>query len=296
VKRAFTRSAFGWAFGMAVSVLFLALWGRAVVVDTESLADSLSPLADSSFVVDLAADWMEEEMIESGADPAAAGPAIGYYFESASVRRALDEIVAEFVLGTASSRPGGASIDMASLFRPTVPDLTVAMAGMGYDLTENEVASVVAEFDPLVIRAPGDRALLGPHSPTAARLGTAALLAMFSLLVFGYGYAALSEDRVAAVRSLLHRVALGGLSFAIFLRLGAWVLDPSGGRAPVPRTLSELAGSKWGVPLQVAVVAALLAGVIYWARRAIRRRGGFPWPNGGSKPPSEREESLSGSR
>lgn len=277
-------------------MLLLALWGRAVVADTETLADSLSPLADSSLVIDLAADWLEEEMVESGADPEEVGPAIDHYFESSSVRRALDEIVREMVGGVASTGPGGASIDMATLLRPTVPDLTVAMAGVGHELTESDVAEIVAGFDPLVIRSPGEEALLGPASPAASRLGTAAMLAVASLLVFGYGYAALSEDRVAAVRSLLNRLALGGLSFAIFLRLGAWVLDPSGGRAPVPQTISELAGSKWGVPLQVAMVAAVLAGLIYWSRRRIRRRGGFRWPDGGSKPPSEREQSLSESR
>jgi hypothetical protein len=285
-----------WAYGMAVSVLFLALWGRAVVIDTDALAESLSPLAGSSAVVDVVGDWMAEEMVDSGADPGLVQPAIDYYFQSSSVGHTLDQFAVEVVGAAASSDPDGAAIDMAGLLGPAVPDLAVGLVDLGYPVTEGEVADVVRGLDPLVIRQPGTDAIVGPNSPTAARLGTAALLALLSLLALGYGYVTLSEDRVGAVRSLLNRIAVGGLSFALFLRLGAWVLDPEGGRAPVPETLSSVAGSKWAVPLQVAVVAALIAGAIYLTRRWIRRRGGLPLPGGRSTPRRERSESISGSR
>ena len=38
-------------------------------------------------------------------------------------------------------------------------------------------------------------------------------------------------------------------------------------------TLSALAGSKWSVPLQMALVGGVLAGVFYLVRRQLRRRG-----------------------
>jgi hypothetical protein len=90
------------------------------------------------------------------------------------------------------------------------------------------------------------------------------------MLVLGHGVVYLSEDRLSAVRSLLTRVALGGLSFAIFLKLGSWVLDPSGGRAPVQASISAVAGSKWAVPLALALVAAAIAGVVYLVRGRLR--------------------------
>lgn len=148
---------------------------------------------------------------------------------------------------------------------------------------------MVAGLDPLIVREAGDRPVVGPDSPTAARLGTAALLGFIGLLTFGFGVVRLSEDRVVAVKELLNRVALGGLSFALFLRLGSWVLDPSGGRAPVQATLSGLAGSKWLVPLGVAVVAGSIAGAIYLGKRWFRRQISA----GHSESPAESESALS---
>jgi hypothetical protein len=281
---------------MAVSILFLALWGRAVVADTETLSDSLSPLARSGVVTDFVADWMAEELTESGADPATVRPTVDFFFESSSVGATVDQLVGEVVYAAATSSPEGSRIDMAALIGPTVPELTMGLAGMGYPVAESEVADVVADLDPLIIRQPGSDAMVGPNSPTAARLGTAALLATLAIIVFGFGVVALSEDRVGAVRGLATRVAIGGLSFAVFLRLGAWVLDPSGGRAPVRATVSELASSKWMVPLEVAVVAAAIAATIYVGRRWLRRRGGFPSEDGSATPLREREPSQSGSR
>lgn len=280
---------------MAVTILFLALWGRAIVVDTETLAESLSPLAGSGIVMDYMADWMSEEIVESGADPEMVEPTVGFFFQSSRVAETLDQLVVEVVHAAASSDPEGSTIDMAALVGPAVPELTVGLTGLGYPIVEGDVSDVVAGFDPLMIRQPGTQALIGPGSPTAARLGTAALVASSALLVFGLGFVAISDDRTAAVRSLMTRVAVGGLSFAVFLRLGSWVLDPRGGRAPLPETLSAVAGSKWAEPLQVALVAALIAAGIYVGRRIITRAAASPTPGGRPTPRRERSGSLPGS-
>ena len=294
--RAFSKSSLVWAFGMSVSILFLALWGRAVVVDTDSLAESLAPLAESNIVRDYLADWMAEEMIDSGADPSIVEPTVANMFESSSVGEALDQLVGEVVRASSAVDQAGSRIDMAGLFNPTVPELTLVLSGLGYPVTEAEVSDVVSGLDPLVVRQPGSEAIVGPNSPTAARLGTAALLAFVGLIGFGLAVVALSEDRVAEVRSLLNRIAVGGFSFAVFLKLGSWVLDPTRGRAPVRTTMSSLAGSKWLVPLQVALVAAAVAAAIYVGRRWLRRREAFPSPDERSTPQLERSQSSPGPR
>lgn len=287
------RSTLGWAFGMSVSILLLSLWGRAVVVDTDTLADSLSPLAGSGVVTDFVGDWMADEMVDAGADPAMVEPAVDHYLQSSEVGNTLDQLVEETVHAAASSDPAGATIDMAALFRPSVPDTAAGLSAMGFGVTEGQVADVVEQFDPLVIRQPGAEAIVGPNSQTAARLGTAALLAVIALIGFGLGYVAISDDRVGAIRSLATRVAVGALSFAVFLRVGSWVLDPDRGRAPVQETVSVLARSKWLVPLEVAVVAGVIAGLIYVGRRMLRPAGESPSPDELSTLRSEQPESLS---
>jgi hypothetical protein len=269
--RSVSRSSLGWAFGISLSVLLVSIWGRAVVADTDALAESLAPLAQTDAVVEYVAGWMGDEMVESGIAPEAVEPTVRYFVESSTVGEAADELAAEVVTAAASTDPGGSSIDMRALLAPAVPEVTLGLAGLGMEIDEATVRAVVEDFEPLVIRAEGEPALVGPASETASRLGTASLLAVVGLLVFGWGFVALSDDRISGLRSLFQRVSVGALSFAVFLRLGAWVIDPSGGRAPIPETVANLAGSKWLIPLQIAVVAGVVAGAIYLTRRWLRR-------------------------
>ena len=270
------HSALGWAFGISLSVLFVSLWGRAVVIDTDTLGESLAPLGSSDLVADYVTDWMSDELVGSGVPVEVVDPVVDRFVESAVVGSAVDRLVAEVVGAAASPDPAGSSVDVRSLLAPTVPEVADGLADLGYGFTRNQVHEVVEDLDPLVIRQPGQSAFVGPNSPTATRLGIASLIAAISLAVFGSAYVRLSQDRILAVRSLLNRVAVGGLSFAVLLRLGAWVVDPTGGRAPVPETLANLAASKWWLPLQVAAVAAAVAAAVYVGRRVFKREAMFP--------------------
>lgn len=283
-------------FGISLSVLFVAIWGRAVVIDTDALAESMAPLAGSAAVVDFVTDWMGEEMVESGIDPNAVEPAIDFFLDSSALGVTADRFAGEVVDAAASSDPGGASIDMRALIAPAIPEVTVGLTSLGYDVSDAQIRQVVEGFDPLVIRQPGSPALLGPASEAASRLGTASVLAAVALVIFGSGFVGIAGDRVGAVRNLLNRVAVGGLSFAVLLRLGSWVLDPDGGRAPVPETVSNLAESKWMVPLQIAIVAAVLGGAIYLGRRVVKQRAKTLSPGERATRPAEQQESLTGSR
>lgn len=291
--RSVSRASLGWAFGIALSVLLVSIWGRAVVADTESLAEALAPMVRTEAVIEFVADWMGEEMVESGIEPEVVEPTVSYFVGSSAVAEAADVFAAEFVIAAASTDPDGSSIDMRALLGPAVPEVASGLGGLGIEVDESTVRGVVEGLEPLVIRTPGEPALLGPASETASRLGTASLLAVVALLVFGWGFVALSEDRLAGLRSLFQRVSVGALSFAVFLRLGAWVLDPAGGRAPIPETVSNLAESKWLVPLQIALAAAIVSGAIYLTRRWLRRGEVSPLPNGAPTPQQERTDSLS---
>lgn len=289
------RSTTSWAFGFSVTILFIALWGRAVVVDTDRLAESLLPLSESGAVVDVFAGWLAEELVDSGYAREVVDPAVAYTLRSSATAGALDTFVGDVVTAAASPGPEGSTVDMASLLAPAVPEVTFGLSELGLPAQRAEVASVVADLDPMVILEPGEAALVGPSSPAATRLGTAALLALLGMIGFGYMAVVSSEDRVAAVRGLFSRVAVGGFGFAILLLIGSWITDPRGGRAPVSETVSGLTASKWVLPLQIGLVSAVVAAAIYVSRRWLRRGAGSRSGDAPPTPPQERQLSQSAS-
>jgi hypothetical protein len=291
--RSSVRSVLGWAFGISLSILFISLWGRAVVVDTDALGESLAPLSGSQTVSDFVAGWMADEMVDSGVDPEMVEPTVDRFMGSSGLGDTLDRLVVEVVQAAASTDPGGSSIDMRAMVAPAVPEMVAGLSDLGFPVSEDSVTETVTGFDPLVIREPGSSAIVGSGSRAASRLGTASALAAVAMVGLGGGVVAMSGDRVTGLRGLLNRVAIGGLSFALLLRLGSWIADPGGGRAPVPETLSNLVGSKWIVPLQVATLAGLVTGAIYVTRRLLKRRGASPSRDEPPIPREERQESLS---
>ncbi len=281
-----------WLFGLSVTVLFLALWGRAIVVDTDELAESVAPLAESTQTFDLIADWATAEFLAAGVDIDLVEPTVTYLVESTAVGGSLERFVNEVVEAAASSHPGGSSIDMQGLLTPLIPDVASGLSQVGVPVSISEVTEIVNDLDPLVIREPGTSAIVGASSPAASRLGIAVLIASLSIGVLGYSIVAVSEDKYGAFRELLTKVAVTGLTFAVLLRVGSWVLDPTGGRAPIADTLSNLADSKWSVPFQVALVAGGLALVIYLARRRFKPGEVSPAPNVSPRPQEEQPLSL----
>jgi hypothetical protein len=264
------RGIAGFLFGFASTVLLVAIWGRAVVVDTEELAESLAPMAASEAVVDRFTTWMVDELGEVGLDPVTAEAATEHVLESPEVSSALSALVAEVVVAAASTDPAGSSVDPAAAFAPAVPGIAASLEEVGVPASEEQVSAAVADLDPIVVRQPEEDALVGPDSDVASRLGTAAALGVLAMVIAGIAYVAVSLDRREAIRSLLSRFALGALSFALFLRIGSWILDPGGGRAPLMESLGLIAASKWLVPLGIGLVAGVGA-LGFWILRRRRR-------------------------
>ena len=274
------EGASGWLFGLAVTVLLISIWGRAMVVDTDAIAESLGPLSQSVTVVDQFADWLGSELTGAGVDPALADEAVKSALGGSAVDDALNDLVLEVVVSAATSDPGGASVDVASILAPAVPEIAVSLTSSGVPVTEGQVEEVVDGLDPLVIIEPGQAPPVGPESPIATRLGTATVLALMAMVVAGSISITAASDTTGTARKLLIRVALSGLTFGLLLKLGSWILDPGGGRAPVSQTFSGLAEAKWLVPMSVAGLAAALAGLTWLVRRGVKPEAAIPEPYG----------------
>lgn len=293
MTRKVTGGVAGWVFGLSVSVFLIAIWGRAVVVDTETLAESMSPLAGAVPVVDMVAGWLGDELLDAGVERSVVDATVRHVMETPGVSRALDRLVVEVVFAAGSSEPGGAVVDVAGTLRPALPEITEAVTStVGEMVPPSKVAEVIESLDPLVVVAAGSPPHIGPASPVATRLGAAAFLALMAMTLSGMLAAVSAPDPVVEMRRLLSRLALGALSFGVLLRIGSWVLSPSGGRAPVSSALSEVAGAKWMVPVSIAAIAgAASLGVRYFKRL---RRGAVS-PSSGETPTLRPTESLSSS-
>jgi hypothetical protein len=257
-------------FGLGSTVLLLGLWGRAVVVDTDELAEALTPLAASDLVAERISGWLESELMRSGLDEESASETADQVLVHPDVAPLIEEVVAEGVEAAASADPAGSSVDVAAILLPSSAEIADGLNDAGVPASTGEVEEALADLDPLVIREPFQEPLVGAASPLASTLGIGALLGMLLMLVAGWAYVLASPDRMRAVRSLLTRFALGALSFAVLLRIGAWIIDPDGGRAPVGESLALLADSKWLLPMMIGLGSLCAAGVAFVARRRVR--------------------------
>lgn len=289
IKRDAVRGVSSWVFGLATTIFLIAMWGRAVVVDVDALREAALPLADSSTVVDIFTEWLDEELVDAGVDPTTSSKIIEDALGRSAVVAAMKGLVGDLVVAAAAPGPG-AVVDVAARLEPALPEIGVALDAAGVSVPDARVAEVVRRIDPLVVREPGTEPYVGSASPTASRLGVAAAMSLAVMAVSGWAAVAVSEDRLAEFRGLLNRVALGALSFAILLRAGSWVLDPAGGRAPLRESASLVADSKWLVPVVVGVTAAAAGAAVWAVRRYVRQGGASQSP---PAPPTRQRERSS---
>jgi hypothetical protein len=255
-------------------VLLVGLWGRAVVIDTDELAESLTPLAGSDVVADRFSTWLETELVQSGVDGPTASIAADQVLEHPAVGPLLEDLVAEGIEAAASADPSGSSVDVSAILGPSSAEITGGLNAAGVPVSSGQVEAALAELDPLVVRDPSQRPLVGASSPLASTLGTGALLGVVLMLISGWAYVLSSRDRARALRSLLNRFALGALTFAVLLKIGSWIIDPEGGRAPVGESLALVANSKWVVPLTLGLVSLGAASVAWLFRKRTRPEAG----------------------
>jgi hypothetical protein len=269
-SRRFAIGVAGWVFGLAATVLLGGIWGRAVVVDTGELADTLSPLATSELVAGRISSWLQSELTAAGAAEADAATAASRVLTHPGVGRVIEDLVAESVEAAATGGPDGTAVDAAAILAPATGEITAGLNDAGVPVTQEQVDAALSRLGPITIREPADDPLIGAASPLATSLGTAAILGGVLMLMAGSAYVLMSPDRGQAVRSLVTRFALGALSFAVILRIGSWLVDPEGGRAPFRESVALLADSKWMVPLTIGLAAGGAALVMRMARRRVR--------------------------
>mgnify|MGYP001824156813 CR=1 FL=1 len=90
-------------------------------------------------------------------------------------------------------------------------------------------------------------------------LSKVVVVGLGGMLVFGAAAIALSDDRVRQLRTLVIRIGVSAITFAIVIRIGAWAVDPSGGRSPIAAGGAVLLRSNGHILAAVAASAAAVA-------------------------------------
>lgn len=244
-----------WVYGISITIFLVSIWGRAVVVDAGLLSDAASRMADSEFVAGRVAGWFDGALADAGLG-GASEPISAAVVALPEVRSATADLAGEMVEAAAEPSTGPVTVDIAAIYAPVVPAVASALGSAGIPIGEDQVAAVVNRLEPLVLSGSSGSALVGPRSGAARSLTVATLLALGVMILSGGMAVGLARHRRVMLKILLNRVAVSAFTYAVFLRLSAWVLDPGGGRATVGGAVSRVVGSKLWIPLVVTAVAA----------------------------------------
>jgi hypothetical protein len=260
-----------WMYGISISVTLVSLWGRAVVADQSLLAAGAGDAAGSDLVSQRIESWLVGELNDvPGVERPVAEQAASAVVADPDLTSTMDRLVGQIVLAAAAPVGRPATVDVAGALQPAVPTITRALSGAGMSVSDSQVASVVGNLDPLVVREPDSPPIVGRGSRAASALSLATALGVAAAAATGVAAVRLSEDRRKMVKDLLIRIAISALGFAVMFRLGAWILDPGAGRSPVRMALARVVAAKLWLPLILSGAAALAA----WLLRTRSQRAG----------------------
>lgn len=263
-----------WLFGLATTIFLIGMWGRAVSTDKSALEAAFQAVAEADAVTERLETWINEGLVlVAGLEQTGPAPAVAGLAQTDEADAAVDGIVAA-VVDAALDVPGAnpaADVRIAlDRLKPLVA-AEMGRAGQVYDetLTDrvlDQVAAIVADSE--------SQLGISRSAVEAAQLfSRVAVASLIVLLGAGAVSAYLADDRLRMLRTLASRIAVSGFTFAIVLQLGAWAVDPAGGRAPIAAGGAVLLRSNSAILiwLGVAAVAVVVAISLALAVRVRRR-------------------------
>jgi hypothetical protein len=257
-----------WVFGLSTTLLLVGIWGRAVTVDENTIAQSTEAALSADLVTDRVWDWIGEGLSATeGISPVDADRVLDEVRDRPEALGAVDALVDQVVEALVAPPGTEKTIDAASALAPLVPEVISGLAAQGVDVPVESIEATVDSLDPVALDT-GEAISVGVVTDQAKALLTLGVLAAAGMLaLFGLIAVALSEDRWPMLRSLATRIAFSAASFAVLFRFGGWVLDPDGGGSPLRRSGAILVASNLHVFVIIGSVASLIAAAIWIVRR-----------------------------
>ena len=259
-----------WLFGLSTTVLLASMWGRAVASDDGVIEAGAKAAFESDVVSDRITGWIADGIASTAGDlpegtALSAATAVWEHPETADIlSAAVDELVAAALAPPGNSVP----VDLATALRPLSPIVITELGARGVALPRSTIDAALAAVPTVVLSSAtesGVSAAVAAAKSTLTKVGAVGLVGM---LLSGLAAVVAAEDRLRQVRALAIRVAVSALTFTVLLRLGAWALDPRGGRSPLAAGGSVLLSSN----LHVLAGAVLVAGGVAAVTTAVARR------------------------
>ena len=266
-----------WVFGLSTTLLLVGIWGRAVTIDENTIAQSTEAALSADLVTDRVWDWVGDGLAATdGISPVDADRVLDEVRDRPEALGAVDALVDQVVQALVAPPGTETTIDVALALAPLVPEVVSGLSAQGVDVPAESVEAAVDSLDPVALDA-GEAVSVGVVTDQATAVLTLGVLAAAGMLVmFGSVAVVIAEERWLMVRGLAMRIAFSGLSFAMLFRFGGWILDPDGGRSPLRRSSAILVASNLHVFVIIGLGAALIAATIWVVRRPQRTHTGTP--------------------
>lgn len=243
-----------WCFGIATTVLLVGLWGRAVSVDEATLSESASAVLSSGLVHERVHDW-----VDGSAATISSNRLADAVLDHPRVVASLDDAVDTLVAAVLAPPERAAAVDVGSMLDTLAPGVVEALASEGVHVDVQQVHDAL-DIE-LVVASQG--MVEGAASSVQRTLTRVVVIAGLGMVAFGSLAVGLADQRRRQVRSLLNRIAVSALSFAVMLRVGAWAVDPNGGRSAIGAGSAVVLASNgavlWWIGASAAVAALLVA-------------------------------------
>ena len=249
-----------WLFGISTSVVLIGLWGRSVAGDQVTLEASTRAVLESELVNDRVADWLGDAIAAAtqlGTDEVAA--VVETVGGSPQMQSAIDSVVDQAVAAALAPPGTVTSVDLSAAVELLAPVVAVALEERGVVSDADIVRNAAQDIPGIVLSADDQMTVGGTARQVRVFLSKVVVVGMAGMLLFGAAAVLLSADRTRQLRTLIIRIGVSAITFAIVIRIGGWAVDPAGGRSPIAAGGAVLLKSNGHILATVAAAAAVIA-------------------------------------
>ncbi len=277
-----------WLFGLFTSILLIGLWGRTVAGDDVTLEAGTRAVLESEIVNDRVVAWLGDAIATasqlSSGQSAAVIEAVN---ESPEMQAVMDDIIDQGVAAALAPPGTTTEIDVTAAADSLVPVVAAELLDQGVVADTEAIRGVVGDVPAIILSAEDHGLVTNTAREVGGALTTVFLVGLIGMVLTGGTAMKLSGDHVRQLRTLAVRIGVSALTFALIFRIGAWAVDPAGGRSPIAAGGAVLLRSNGHVmPLVIGAAMILTAATSLVIVR--RRRARFDGGGGDDVVPRER--------